>query len=79
MVFRLLGGQTRMFEGFQKALFLNILKIFKPKNQTISWKSEKNLIKLNNCNGMLFFEKCFEATQQCQRYETILTMNVIRV
>lgn len=56
MVFRLLGGQTRMFEGFQKTLFLNILKIFKPKNQTISWKSEKNLIKLNNCNGMFFLK-----------------------
>lgn len=45
-----------MFEGFQKTLFLNILKIFKPKNQTISWKSEKNLIKLNNCNGMFFLK-----------------------
>lgn len=45
-----------MFEGFQKTLFLNILKILKPKNQTISWKSEKNLIKLNNCNGMFFLK-----------------------
>ena len=45
-----------MFEGFQKTLFLNILKILEPKNQTISWKSEKNLIKLNNCNGMFFLK-----------------------
>ena len=70
-----------MFEGLQKTLFLNVLKIFKPKNQTISWKSEKSLSLINpdNCNGKFFFDKCFEATQQCQRYEMILTMNVMRV